>query len=500
MELWVSVYPGNSDILSGKNRLYLRSREPFKDYQMNSNNALIDIRKWFFIIICFNSFLVNVPAQNLPFLFSGVVSDSSSRKPLQMVHVYLKSTGFGVVTDTDGKYKLQVPILPDTMVISCIGYETQKIGLSIQIKARQNIILKPKIMVLKEVVITPEKAVAFFRDEHYSVLDYAIDRMNIYLLVYRNNLARSELIIMDQAGDTIAIKKALPGQPVALFKDCLDYIHLLTKEAAWQVIYTGDSLTLSYKSNLQKFAETFGNCVTNVGEKLVFKRYFNYRLSVEYYAVDKNSFKKNTIAIVEDDYKLNMLRRNADDRMNLEMAYGNREVSREIMGDATGNLTSGEALQALHHTLFESRFAGSVYYTPVLAPLKRMDETFIIFDFSNSKMRFFDPFGKQFYEVEITFHHKDKEPGVFERIFRSKDWDEYEIFVDEQRYKAYYLQTNGGRYELKEIDLYTGEIKKSIKLDHPFPEKILVSNGYAYYLYKSFGDWSKKRLYRQRLD
>ncbi|MCX6235069.1 MAG: carboxypeptidase-like regulatory domain-containing protein [Bacteroidetes bacterium] len=462
--------------------------------------AFYSKHKWglFLVFLFFCSF--NLSAQYLPSLFSGIVTDSTTQKPLPMVHLYLKSTGAGVVTDLEGKYILRVPALPDTMIISCIGYETKRIRLSLSIKAKQNISLSPKIMTLKEVTITSEKAVPFFKDEHYSVLDYALDGMNVYLLIYRNTLSRSELLLLNQQGDTIARKTDLPGLPNFLFKDCLDCIHLVTNDAAWQIIYAGDSLDLRYKTDLQRFIGTMGNCVTSVGEKLIFKRYFNYKLSVEYYALDLNSHARTTIAFVEDEYKLNMFRRNPDDRRNMELASGSKEFQREFMEDITGDLSNREVLDALHHSIDQSRFTGSVYYTPVMASLKRMDETLIIVDFSNSKMRFFDPQGKQFYEVGITFHLKNKELGAFENLFKSKKWDEYEIFVDEQKYRTYFLQTDGGRYELNEINMFTGKVSQTIRLEHSFPEKITVSDGYAYYLYKSFGDWSKKRLYRQRLD
>lgn len=443
------------------------------------------------------AFSIPLFSQNLPDFLEGAVTDSASGKPLPLVHLILRSSGTGTVTDLDGHYRLKVAVLPDTMIVSCIGFETRKIELSPDIQHELDIALSPRMVTLRPVIIIAGKAVPVFKDDRYSVLDYQFYDDHLLLLIYRNNLARSELLLLSPDGeDTLARMASLPHSPVALYKDCLDCLHLITGDAVWQVFYEGDSLALRYKSTPQKFNETFADCITNADERLFFKKDLGNGLAIEYYGVDKVTRARKTLAIVADDFKMNMLRRNPEDRMMLAMSAHDPA----LMGDLPAALDNRDDLSDLRRMFDEGRFVRLAVYTPVTAPLKRMDNTLIIFDFPGSKLCFFAPSGEEYGEVSITFHHIVREHGPLERLFQSKDWRDYEVYVDEQAYKAYFLKTKGASYELNEINLYTGAAGPSYRLDYPFPEKITVRDGYAYFLFKSNGDWGRKRLYRQKLD
>ncbi|MFW5724932.1 MAG: carboxypeptidase-like regulatory domain-containing protein, partial [Bacteroidota bacterium] len=56
----------------------------------------------------------------------GIVSGAKGKETLPGVHVYLLSTGSGVVTNNYGYYSIAVAALPDTLVFSYVGFETQK--------------------------------------------------------------------------------------------------------------------------------------------------------------------------------------------------------------------------------------------------------------------------------------------------------------------------------------------------------------------------------------
>jgi len=426
---------------------------------------------------------------------SGQVTDASNGQPLPFVHVYLKSSLNGDVTDFDGNYILRFNKIPDTLIVSCIGYATRKMPVNSLNDHHFYFPLKPKTESLSEVVISAETIQIVFKDNQYSVLDYELDGDNIYLLIYRNRLERSELLLISQTGDTLSRNTNLPGKPLGLFKDCLDEVHFVSDEWAWQIFMRREKISFRYPSTIEKFAETFSECITSLGDHIFFRKYLLYNLAVEYYAVDKFDSRTITLATIRDEFKLNMLKKNPEDRMMLSSV----PAGPGIMDDLIGTLESRGAYSLMRQASWQIRYLEKVVYTPVKAPLKRIDENLVIFDFPNSKMSFFDPNGNKFYEVAISFHHTNTERNILEGLFKSKGWEEYDVYVDEEKYKAYALITDGGKYTLKEIDLFTGNLTNTYKLYYPYPEKITVSNGYVYFLYKPYSDWTKKRLYKQRL-
>lgn len=441
--------------------------------------------------------LIVLPAlgQVQPSVVSGRVIDANSGEPVPLAHIYLQNAEKGVVTDLGGNYSLEILRLPDTLRVSCIGYTTHKLCIDTHPPGEINIILLPKIIALSEVVISSRLIEPVFKDNQYSVLDYELDGRNIYLLIFRNQLARSELLYLDFAGDTISRKTDLPGKPKGLYKDCLDVIHFLTADQVYQVVHEGEKLVLKYPNTLDKFREAFGNCITSLQDKIFFKKYFYYNLAVEYFGIDKYNSEKTTLAIIRDDFQMNMLDKNPKDKLLL-LASGNPDV----MGDLKGGLASREVISALRSTTAQSHFLNSIFYKPLRVPLKRIDENLVIFDFPNSKLKFYDPSGFLFHEVPISFHHRNTDLNIFEGIFNSKGWEDYDILVDEDRYKAYALFTSGASYHLKEIDLFTGNLVRTHQLVYPYPEKIRIRNGYVYFLYKPHSEWVKKRLYRQQID
>ncbi|WP_452223855.1 carboxypeptidase-like regulatory domain-containing protein [Lacinutrix chionoecetis] len=88
---------------------------------------------------------------------SNKVVDFFKDEPVQSASVYIKSTAIGTVTNADGKFVLQIPKenVMDTLVISSIGYSTEKIPLD-QFDASEAIYLVEEVAALDEVVLEAE--------------------------------------------------------------------------------------------------------------------------------------------------------------------------------------------------------------------------------------------------------------------------------------------------------------------------------------------------------
>ena len=74
-----------------------------------------------------------------------------------------------------------------------------------------------------------------------------------------------------------------------------------------------------------------------------------------------------------------------------------------------------------------------------------------------------------------------------------KDKWQKEVYIDNSTKKVYtsFLNLNGIKH-IKEIDLQSGQITRSIKIPFPYVEKIKFHNGFMYYMYKGWGDSQKK--------
>lgn len=107
----------------------------------------------FFLILCLlTPFLLK--AQNA--LVEGVITQKGTEVTLPGVSVYLENTKLGAATNGKGNYFIkEVPPGQYTLVVSCIGYNTQKIAITVNAKetTKQDIGLTENVLDLPEMVV-----------------------------------------------------------------------------------------------------------------------------------------------------------------------------------------------------------------------------------------------------------------------------------------------------------------------------------------------------------
>ncbi len=440
-----------------------------------------------------------VSSQNRSLDLSGTVWDSVTSRPLPLVHLYLEKAKTGVATDPAGKYTLTVPVLPDRLTVSCIGYVTFELELTAGTAPEMDILLVPKVEMLDEVTIQSLKVQPVFKDENWSVLDYELQGNSIYLLIYRNRLSRSELLLLTNGGDTLARQTRLPDGITGLLKDCIDTVHLLTRELAYEINRKDGELAIRYPIGIDSFNLVFGNCITSVNNLIIFRRYYHYGLGVGYLGVNLHTRGWKKIAYVEDPFKMNLLAKNPTDLAALRMAPHMDETIRYLTGDEAG-IPDQESYAAMRNVFPMFRFTQQAFYSPLKAPLVRIDGNLAVFDFPGSMIRYYDGNGTLFYQVPITFHHINIDRNIFNGVFDTKPWAEFDILSDEICFKVYALSQTGALTVLKKINLFNGSVTGTTTLAYPYPDKVRINNGYAYFMYKPPGDWMNKRLYRQRIN
>lgn len=104
---------------------------------------------------------------------SGTVTSSEDKSALPGVNVVAKGTNAGVITDTEGKYKINVPAGATRLVFSFVGFVTQEV--EIGNRTTVDIALDPDTKQLSEVVVTAQGIAREKRALGYSVASVGQD-------------------------------------------------------------------------------------------------------------------------------------------------------------------------------------------------------------------------------------------------------------------------------------------------------------------------------------
>ncbi|MCX6304315.1 MAG: carboxypeptidase-like regulatory domain-containing protein [Bacteroidetes bacterium] len=405
----------------------------------------------------------HLSAQDRYKFFYGKVVDQVSKKPVANVNLSIPGSKTGTVTGKNGEFSFFTDSIPASLVVSHVGYVTKNIILDAT-SYSLTIYLLPAVAELAEVEIKANANEAFFKDDHYAVLDYEIDSNMVYLLIFRQYLSKSELICKSIYGDTVATSTPFYFRPYRLFRDCLGALHVLSHDSGFQVFRQGNLLHLIHAVNLKKFDDVLKNCVAATPEVLFFQRVTDLGQGVEYYGINRKTFKKNAISRVGDEKKKKMLRRNSEDAWLM------------------GSMVPPDSRE----DFVTWNYVHKILYRPIKTSLYRIGEFTCIFNTPDRQIEFYDLTGNFSYKLAL-------------RTDQVSDgrWTN-DVIIDERSGKVYTTFVSNGQYSLYGIDLNSGVLKKRMMFVHYYPEKIRVYNDFVYYLYNVPGDPDNKMLYRQK--
>jgi len=95
----------------------------------------------------------------------GVVRDAQTREALPAANIQIEGTFKGTITNNSGEYILELGQLPATIVVSYIGYASQKITITGQSPEEQNILMEPVVYELEPILVSGEDpAVGIMRE------------------------------------------------------------------------------------------------------------------------------------------------------------------------------------------------------------------------------------------------------------------------------------------------------------------------------------------------
>ena len=106
------------------------------------------MKKLLFVIFCLCLSAWGIQAQTR--VIKGSVIAKTDKAPLPGVTIFDQNTKNGVATDVDGKFSLKVS-KGDTLVISFIGFKTQRIKIDQQ--KELNVVLEEEVQMIDDVVV-----------------------------------------------------------------------------------------------------------------------------------------------------------------------------------------------------------------------------------------------------------------------------------------------------------------------------------------------------------
>ncbi|MEI7982691.1 MAG: carboxypeptidase-like regulatory domain-containing protein [Bacteroidota bacterium] len=417
-----------------------------------------------FLILLFLVIVKGGKAQENYNFYYGKILNQITKKPIPNANLSIKGSNIGTNSGKEGEFSFFIDSIPAMLIVSHVGYQPKNSILD-KTSFSLTIYLEPKIEQLAEVEITARKTSAFFKDDCYSVKDFEIDSGRIFLLIYRTRLLNSEIICKNLSGDTLARSRVIRFLPNRLFKDCMGYFHVLGSDSGYQISRKGDSIKLIHPVGLKKFNDVLKDCIASTPEIFYFQKVTNKGLSVEFYGINRKTLIRYTVASVSDEKKLKMLRRNNDD---------NGLLWQVRLPDSRDDFVTWN-------------YINKILYRPIKTSLFRMGSYICIFDTPERQIEFYDMEGNYSYKI-----------GLKTDTIHNGRWTN-DILIDGATGKMYTTFLRNGTCAIYRIDPNTGLLKRIPDIIHPFPQKLRIFNGDAFYLYDIPGMPDNKMMFRQGL-
>jgi hypothetical protein len=454
------------------------------------------IQKIMRFVLSLTTFLFLIPGSlfSQTSLFKGTVKDEQTLKPIPDVNIRVAGTTQGTATDNTGRFSLILYKIPSTLIFSCLGYEDEYYKISAVPVIPVEFLLSLKSYTLKEVNISAKNYTFLFKDRDYSVLDYELMDGNVLLLIFRMLLKQSELVLLDRTGDTLAVSNLPEVPPSRLFKDFLANIHYISKsDYAYQCYYNRESKNIDfiYKTtvdSIQKFIKPF---LFSMAGRLYFQEKIanGFGTAIGFY--EKGTGKKYIRQVINNK----KLTEYIDDqkfynRWNASTGIYNVLDSDDIESDRAFDFSVSRA-EGGAYGKNEARAHAFEYFNMIYPVIKIRDNTMAFFNFGNDVIELMNKDGKIIKTVPISFHKESVSNSDTSAPIRLSEsgwrWGTM-IMVDGFNNHVYTTFFKSGMIRIHRIDPETGKLSKGTMLPLPFPEKIEIYDGEAYFLNKGVNE------------
>lgn len=420
---------------------------------------------------------ITVFAQNDKVLNVNVIVSDTTGKVLKDVAIYNSSQHLIGITNNFGTTTITAH-LGDAVVFSHISYEQKTVKISDE---NMLVILNAKINMLPEAEIVENVPHLAYKNKEVWISDYKVNNAGMYLILDSNS--EHSLIFLSHEQDTLA-KAKIAKKYDYLYEDAFGNIHLYGADSAFQTYYDGEKLKMLYPIDINTFKQKLWPVKVLTDSLLVLQRYASLYQEILYISVNRNTKETKVLADLYGpsrewgrNYYRDLRKDAAVDAMesenplfpNIMELLGIESVS--ASGKAYDYTPMGNVAD------FANSQRAKFTMNPIYCPIAFFNDTIYVFDFEKDKLLKYNQNGTPVSETDISFHRttyrKDSRIG--------NTWDR-NIIIDKALGKCYAQFSKDGHVTLKEIDLQTGTITKTIELTHHvFPENIQVYNGTVYY-------------------
>ena len=430
------------------------------------------------------------PAQKIQ--IEGTVMNELTSVPVPDANIRVYGTIQGTSADKHGKFSLGLARLPATFVISCIGYERAVYDIVEKSGKPLRIMLRPVTYVLKEVAISPVSHTAVYQDRAYSVLDYELMGDHLALLVFRNVLQRTGMVLLSRGGDTLAVSDLPELPPQLLCRDFLSNVHYYSRTGkAYQCYYNPESQNLDFLppiavDSLEKYVMPY---LFRISGRLYFQEKVlnGFGTSIAYYSRDggkqyiRNCMNDKKISEYLDDMEFYLRWNGAVG----SYAFPEDDIESEERFDFSKSQGEGGG-----YGKNEARAHQFEFYNMIYPLFKINEDTIAFFNFGSDLLEMLDPDGKVLTSVPISFHKGST--GINPLVENDRAIDEgwrwgTKILADDATHAMYAVFLRSGMVMIRKIDPKTGNLGVMTIIPVPFPEKIKLYKGEAFFLCKESG-------------
>lgn len=472
---------------------------------------LLKLRRAAFRMLVFYLFFQTGQGAGQTYELHGRILDQVTGVPVPNVNIQKLGTREGITTDRQGKFTLPLKVLPVTLAISCVGYQSMQFTLKTQPDKPVELLLNPAVNTLKEVDIRAKRYDYLFRDNLYYILDYEIMDSSLLLLVFRSRLKNSSLIIMNMSGDTLALAQVPEPNPVSLYRDCLKNIHYLSSRgSAFQIQFDSELFTIQYpfRTSRDTLMRLVSQYLFRAGERLYFEEYFPDRSGKQYGYLLPGG-KKIYLRALQEENRDGNIRNEIRFLHQWNHSLGN---TRRSLLPAADPGTKVPAMPTQSDQDYmpvasgqEIQFIIRAFYRGIHTRMIRLtDTTLALFDFVNGWVDVLTPEGEPVSRSAISFHKEADQnlvAGLLGVFIPLHDWKwTGEILVDERTGEVYAPFRKNMSFQVRKIDLVSGKAGTGRIFPFSYPEKVRIYNGAAYFLITEIRqDCSGQRLVKFRL-
>ncbi|MFC5271043.1 carboxypeptidase-like regulatory domain-containing protein [Adhaeribacter terreus] len=405
-------------------------------------------------------------------VLNGRVLDTKTALPIEGAVIQFSNAEKAIATDAKGSFSLPIDTVfaGQMLIISHLGYEKFTLKLKPG-QANITVSLTPKTNTLSEVRITASKKLKPAKVRPETVLDFGITNDRLFVLGWETGQKNPTLQVLNLYNDSLLMNCRLPVYAEKLYVDCLENLHLLTANHAFQIYLDSVSLALYPPETKATFEQHLFPCLTTDNENAYFRRNINKGIIVSFYTVNRQSHETKLFRMVADEAVLTM-----------QQSEARFQFFRSGQNGADPEMNMNRTAHTLENNI---AFAQKVMFEAPYVPLLKIGKEICLFDHVNG---------------EIEFYERDSLRRVLPVNYHLQpNWDK-QILIDAPQEKAYVLFRKNGLPELRLLDLQTGELLSTYKLGHPFAEKISVHNGQVYFLYKDPAKNFRQFLYKAPLN